>query len=495
MLYDDGKFLYSHHATDPCSGKLANSFDMVRLHKFGELDSEAMPGTPTAKLPSYKAMKEFALQDEAVRQEHIQQVFSTGERIKEPYPDIKVNGNGGVTILPTARNLETLLRNEGLKVSYSMIRRKLIVKSEDKEKERKFNDGPNSYGNLLTYCTDQFTRDGLRTSTAKVHEWITQIADDNKVNEAKGYLEGVQMIYGGSKGIDRLFNCLKVSGDEQLSRMLLRKWLCQCAAMTHNERGSFGADGVLVLQGPHGIGKTSFFRKCCSLGLDYFIEGAALDGSKDKLMESTTAWIGELGELPRSMKDLDSMKAFITSPSDKFRAPYTKKAEIYPRLTSFGATTNDDNFMKESKERRLWVISVEDIDLAALDKVCFEEVWAEAMDLYEVLGQKSFRLTKEERAALRKENRRFCMVTEEEALLLEKLDWAQPREQWKECTATDICDRVALGRHISPVKMGQALRNIGYDKNSKYYPLRTKDGYSLYLIPTKTKYNFESGEK
>lgn len=47
VLYDNGKFLYSHHATDPCGGKLVNAFDLVRIHKFGDKDDEAAPGTPT----------------------------------------------------------------------------------------------------------------------------------------------------------------------------------------------------------------------------------------------------------------------------------------------------------------------------------------------------------------------------------------------------------------------------------------------------------------
>lgn len=56
VLYDEGNFLYSHHATDPCSGRLVNAFDMVRLHKFEGLDDDAAPGAPTNRLPSYKAM-------------------------------------------------------------------------------------------------------------------------------------------------------------------------------------------------------------------------------------------------------------------------------------------------------------------------------------------------------------------------------------------------------------------------------------------------------
>ncbi len=36
----DGKFAYSHHATDPVCGKLLNAFDLVRLHRFRDLDDK-----------------------------------------------------------------------------------------------------------------------------------------------------------------------------------------------------------------------------------------------------------------------------------------------------------------------------------------------------------------------------------------------------------------------------------------------------------------------
>lgn len=486
VLYDGGKFLYSNHATDPAGERLCNSFDLVRIHKFGQEDEETAEDTPVNRLPSYKAMCEMALQDETVKKEHLEGIFGREEEGREPYPDIKISTNGSVTILPTTRNMETLLKNEGLELSYDLIKREVNVRSPERIKVEKFNGGPNSYTNLLVHCTDQFARDGLRTGTAKVHEWVTKIADDNKVNAARDYLECNYVLYGGTKGIDILFECLKVNGDADLYKMLLRKWLCQGVAMAYNELGRFGADGVLVLKGPHGIGKTSFFRKCCVIGQDYFAEGASLDGSKDKLMEVTQCWIGELGELPRSLKDLETMKAFITSPSDKFRSPYAKKAEIYPRLTSFGATTNSDSFLKEDGERRFWVIDVEDIDLQALDQVSFESVWAEAMELYKLLGQLSFRLTSAERDTLRQSNKQYQIATDEEKLLIEKLDWDQPREEWKEFTATAICERIAPGRNLSAVKIGRALKRIGYDKNSAERPMRTKDGYPVYLTPSKT---------
>ena len=69
VLYDDNKFLYSHHATDPCSGQLVNAFDLIRLHKFAGLDEPAKEGTPNNRLPSFLAMQKEALADAAVATE------------------------------------------------------------------------------------------------------------------------------------------------------------------------------------------------------------------------------------------------------------------------------------------------------------------------------------------------------------------------------------------------------------------------------------------
>ena len=66
VVYDD-LFVYSHHATDPCCGKLMNAFDVVRLHKFGDKDARAAEGTEPGKLPSFKAMQDFVSADEEVK--------------------------------------------------------------------------------------------------------------------------------------------------------------------------------------------------------------------------------------------------------------------------------------------------------------------------------------------------------------------------------------------------------------------------------------------
>jgi hypothetical protein len=66
VVHDEGMFGYSHHGTDPCADRLVNSFDMVRLHLFGELDKGCPQDAAATALPSFKAMREFAAGDSEV---------------------------------------------------------------------------------------------------------------------------------------------------------------------------------------------------------------------------------------------------------------------------------------------------------------------------------------------------------------------------------------------------------------------------------------------
>lgn len=67
VVYDD-KFIYSHHATDPCSGVLCNAFDMVRHHLFLEDDVDTLPDTPANRLPSYAKMCEYVAERKEIKQ-------------------------------------------------------------------------------------------------------------------------------------------------------------------------------------------------------------------------------------------------------------------------------------------------------------------------------------------------------------------------------------------------------------------------------------------
>ena len=150
IVYDNGKFLYSHHATDPCSGRLVNAFDLVRLHKFGELDDDTKPGTPTNRLPSYKAMCEFAVQDEQValllnqeRYEQTTQEFAAGAEDDANWMrKLTISTTTGLPT-KTTDNILIILENDPLlkgKIAYDEFANRGLVLGElpwDPQKERR----------------------------------------------------------------------------------------------------------------------------------------------------------------------------------------------------------------------------------------------------------------------------------------------------------------------------------------------------------------------
>jgi hypothetical protein len=66
IFYDD-KFAYSHHATDPASGRLLNALTLFVFISLVNLDDRASESTPPSKLPSFINMCEFAIKDDEVK--------------------------------------------------------------------------------------------------------------------------------------------------------------------------------------------------------------------------------------------------------------------------------------------------------------------------------------------------------------------------------------------------------------------------------------------
>ena len=84
----------------------------------------------------------------------------------------------------------------------------------------------------------------------------------------------------------------------------------------------------------------------------YVKTGLELDPSdKDKVYQCIKYWVCELGELDSTFKrDLAKLKAFITEQTDEFRRPYGLVPIKYPRKTSFYATVNNEEFLKDECE-------------------------------------------------------------------------------------------------------------------------------------------------
>lgn len=71
IVYDDGKFLYSHHGSDPVADMEVNAFDLVRLHKFGDLDDADEIDKKITQRASWKAMVELCRGDKKFKAEQV----------------------------------------------------------------------------------------------------------------------------------------------------------------------------------------------------------------------------------------------------------------------------------------------------------------------------------------------------------------------------------------------------------------------------------------
>lgn len=242
--------------------------------------------------------------------------------------------------------------------------------------------------------------------------YITLIGRENSYNPVLDTLRAA--VWDGHNRLPQLFELIGIETDE-LSQVLVTKWLKQSVALLFNDPGDpFGADGVLVLNGEQGAGKTSFFRHL-AIKNAWFGEGETInDRDKDTLRRTITVWIAELGEVEATLKsDINALKGFVTKGFDEYRLPYGRTDIHAPRMTSLCATCNSDRYLIDpTGNRRWWSVpfnrTVPRAELLALDALqLWAQIFAEVDPLPYHEKADCFRLTDEEQAALAQRNGDF----------------------------------------------------------------------------------------
>lgn len=313
---------------------------------------------------------------------------------------------------------------------------------------------------LPTYLMDYIKGCGYKGVTQQaIDAYLFCVADENRYNPVLTYLQS-----GAWDGVDRFPEIYRILGvTEPKYQTYIQRWFVQCVALGLNDEDEpIGADGVLVLQGKQGLAKTSFFRIITPFPR-WFVEGAIIDmGSKDSLITALGGWITELGELDSTIKkEQSSLKAFITRPEDRIRAPYARNDTRAPRRTSFCGTVNPKDYLKdETGSRRFWTVPVVSIDkkaLFSLSRDWVHQLWYQAYQLY-LADPESFRLTDEEMSALQDDNREFEQPLPYETEIMELLDYSLPVERWEWWKASTIAKLMPV--NANAVKVGKALSKV-----------------------------------
>ncbi|MCO7171556.1 virulence-associated E family protein [[Clostridium] scindens] len=399
VVYDGDMFLYSHHATDPCSGLLVNAFDLVRLHMYGERDREAKEGTPANKLPSFVAMSRMAREDAAVsellakeRLERAQQAFGD-DTPDEDGPGLEwikrltVDGNGKIE--KTINNAVIVLENDPLLkgkivtdefASCGIVLGKLPWSHEDEKRRWKDADDASFYNYMELFY-------GI-TGREKLDNALLIVSNQNRINDVKEYLKSLK--WDGTRRVDMLLPDYLGAEDSPYTRAVMRKSLC--AAVARAVTGGVKYDYMPIFSGPQGIGKSTLLA---ILGGAWFSDSLTTFEGKEAAELIQGTWINEIGELSAFTKqETQVIKQFLSKTHDIYRAAYGRRTEKYPRRCVFFGTSNDSDFLKDSTgNRRFWPV---DVGIHPAKKSVWEElpkevdqVWAEAY-MYWQLGERLF---------------------------------------------------------------------------------------------------------
>lgn len=357
VIYDNDTFAYSNHATDPISGKLVNAFDLVRIHLFGAEDADADQRTKVTDLPSYKAMLDFVNEDGAAP------VLLDKERAADmEFDDITDEEEDFLEKLKRDRRgtPESDVFNCLIVLKYDPALKGKIRLDEFAHRLVVIDDLPWRGKDETPYWTDTddaclrnyFATKYLIKGKGIIDDALQEVTQANKFHPVREYLTG--LTWDGECRVDTLFIDYIGAEDTEYIRAVTRKWMCGAVARVMVPGIKF--DTAIVLYGAQGLGKSLILER---LGRKWFNNSLVDIKTKDALEQIQGSWINELAELaPTYKNDNEIVKAFISRTSDRFRSPYGRRTEEYPRQCVFAGSTNNLMFLKDrTGNRRFWPIT------------------------------------------------------------------------------------------------------------------------------------------
>ena len=438
VIYE-GKFAYSHHATDPACGRLMNAFDMVRIHRYGELDEKAAEDTEASKLPSFSAMSEFAVSDENVK------MTIAGERMEKAEKEFSGENEDWLKQLEYEKR-STVVKN-------TLRNLLLILNNDEKLKGIVFNqlsDGMEIKGEVPWEHPSRFWRDAddaqlisyvdLTYGTFSARNYdiaVTKVADDRSYHPIREFLASLPE-WDKVPRVDTILVDFLGASDNAYVRAVTRKTLCGAIARVMNPGCKF--DTMLVLNGPQGKGKSTLISKLCG---EWFNDSLLLNDTKDKTAAEKLQgyWILEIGELAGLKKtEIETLRGFLSRQNDIYRASFGRRATPHPRQCVFIGTTNAENgYLRDTAgNRRFWPVKTPGDAARASWEMTEEEIrqiWAEALVRYK--EGEPLHLDNELAGMALKEQQIAMEVDEREGMVRDYLEMPLP-ERWDKM---DIFDR------------------------------------------------------
>jgi predicted P-loop ATPase len=398
---------------------LLNAFDLVRIHKFPDLNEKA----------SFKAMSELAVKDDAVGalllDEHRRN--STADFAESEDWTKGLTRNKGGEVENTLGNLLLILTYDEALGGIRFNRLANQTYGEELPWERAYPAWRDAdTAQLVAYVDSHYGE-----FTARNYELaLTKIADDRAYHPILDYIDGLPP-WDKIPRLDTLYIDYLGAEDTPYTRAVTRK--THVAAVARVKRPGIKFDSIPVLNGNQGIGKSTLIAK---LGREWYSDSLSISDMKDKTAPEKLQgnWLLELSEMAGIKKmDVEIVKSFASRIDDKYRPSYGRVVESHPRqCIIIGTTNNDGGFLRDvTGNRRFWPIRVtgegkkRPWDLTDGEVA---QVWAEALayfnageELY-LKGDVAAIAADEQREAMENDDREGLVVAYLETLLPENWD-------------------------------------------------------------------------
>lgn len=445
IIYED-KFAYSHHGTDPAGGRLCNAFDLVRIHKFGHLDTGKEKEDKDKK--SFKAMEEFASKD-ANTKKHIAEEkfaeakFEFAEEAKAEVPEEydtswtqELDANTKGEYENSANNLNIIIEHDQfLKDVFKLnifdnkryVTRSLPWRKVDTVEPLRDVD----YSGVRNYIECVY---GI-VSSQKVDDALALEFEKKKFHPIREYICAQK--WDGIPRVNTLLIDYFGAEDNAYTRATIRKTLVAAVARVFEPGIKF--DTALILVGEQGTYKSTFVKK---LGMEWFSDTFTTVQGKESFEQIQGAWLIEMAELSGLKKaEVESIKHYISKREDMFRPAYGRTVETYKRQCVFFGTTNNKDFLRDpTGNRRFMPIDVrpEYATKSVNDDLTQDEVnqiWAEAYQLY--LAKEPLYLVGDEDIIAKIEQHKHSEADERKGIIEEYLNTKFP-DDWDKM---DLYDR------------------------------------------------------